>query len=431
MEFPENPNEKVEIPDKAKELHDAINKAINVNNVDVKTKPKLIINAWCHAHIKALHKASPDTEWLAKCKVINLWNGVFKMIDMIHPPQECSSTLVETADGAWLREAQYLEKIWEQDWDWNCVLHSHHKMNAFWSGTDDDQRLRLNDGRELAWAVVTNYRGDNIWYKGCVNFYKPYNIEIDCDIEYEDIDYDTLCSIAKADFDTEVENKYCNLIQDNIPLLDELKGRYSFDNIINYLWIDIRQELMLNNISISNKLPQQEYNDKLNELYTEAVMTTKSELYEKYKDEYEFYDWNNVLMAQRKENAKSRYSYTAKPITTDYNKNDITKITSQVEIPESEKIEYTDENWITRSYDYDEWKWWGVDWWYHFTEEDYPTKADLVEDFWLPLNFDAILLGWEWLWLSKISGEYEYLDKVLEERQEELDQWRRQQGVVY
>ena len=396
MEFPDNPNEKVEIPDKAKELHDAINKAINVNNVDTKIKPKLIINAWCHAHIKTMHKASPSTEWLAKCKIINLWNGVFKMVDMIHPPQECSSALVETADGAWLREAQYLERIWEQDWDWNCVLHSHHSMNAFWSGTDDEQRLRLNDGRELAWAVVTNYRGDNIWYKGCVNFYKPYNIEIDCDIEYEDVDYDTLCSMAKADFDAEVENRYCNLLQDNIPLLDELKGRYSFDNVINYLWIDIRKELMINNISISRKLPQQEYNDKLNELFTEAVATTKSELYEKYKDEYDFYDWNNMLMGQRKENAKS-----------------------------------TDKDWVTRSYDYDEWKWWGVDWYYHFTEDEYDSKAEIIEEFWLPFNFEVELMFGERMALSKISGEYECLDKVMEERQQELDQWRKQQCIVY
>lgn len=431
MEFVDDANVKVEIPDKAKELHDAINKAINVNNVDVKTKPKLIISAWCHAHIKAMHKASPDTEWLAKCKIENLWNGVFRMTDMIHPPQECSSTLVETADWAWLWEAQYLEKVWLSDWDWNCVLHSHHRMNAFWSGTDDDQRLRLNDGRELARAVVTNYSGDNIWYKGCVNFYKPYNIEIDCDIEYEDVDYETLCNSARADFDTEVENRYCNLIQDNIALLDELKGEYSFDNVINYLWIDIRKELEINNIKISNKLPQKEYNDKLNELYIEATSSVKSELYDKYKDEYEFYDWNNVLMKQWKDNAKSRYSYTAKPVTvSNYNTNDISKIESKIETPESEKIEVTDEKWITHTYDYDQWKWGEIDWIYHYTEDDYPTKAELVEDFSLPLDFDAIILNGEWFALSKNSGEYDYLDVVLEEKAEELYARRKNQGII-
>lgn len=63
-------------------------------------------------------------------------------------------------------------------------------MSCFWSGTDDNARKSLNDGRFMAFAVVTAYshKGDDIEvdYKGCVNFYKPYNIEIDCDMYYED-----------------------------------------------------------------------------------------------------------------------------------------------------------------------------------------------------------------------------------------------------
>ena len=62
-----------------------INQKIWLNNIDVHQAPVLTISAWCHNHIKALHKKYPWTEWTAICRIVNHWDWQFEMVDMIHP----------------------------------------------------------------------------------------------------------------------------------------------------------------------------------------------------------------------------------------------------------------------------------------------------------------------------------------------------------
>ena len=64
------------------------------------------------------------------------------MVDMIHPHQKAHGSEVETTDEGMERQMQYLmENDKENIHKWNCVLHSHHSMGVFWSGTDNNARL--------------------------------------------------------------------------------------------------------------------------------------------------------------------------------------------------------------------------------------------------------------------------------------------------
>ena len=402
------------IEDVVWKLHEEVNKAIGLNNVEVENKPTLIINAWCHAHIKQLHNEYKSREWLAWCKVEPLGEWKFIMTDMIHPQQKASSWEVETTDEWMERFTNELIERGEDLSQWNCVLHSHHTMGCFRSGTDDKARLWLNDWRERAWAVVTAYSWNVINYKGCVNFYKPYNIEIDCNIEYIDKDYDALCKQAKEDFEQWVEEKYVELLYDNMYLLEDLKNEHNYNNIVQYLWVDITKELQNNYLAISNKLPWK-YQDKLNELYTKAVVETKEKYDEKYKDESWYFVWNNTLVKQLMEHLESRYSYSTTPaksyisevvqpeIKSEINTWDFdTRVRGRKE--EEESIWEHNEEW------YDDYN--------HYYEEDYPTKSSLCFALGIPMSMDVVMVYGEWFAKSEVSGEYELLEKVLEEQYE-------------
>jgi hypothetical protein len=109
-------------------------------------------------------------------------------------------------------------------------------MGCFWSPTDDNARLSLNDGRQLAWAVVTAYKDDEINYKGCINFYKPYNIEIDVNVmnvEKETIREKYSEYLMKVD---ESEKKFYDyLLETNKEYIDSITNKPTYSNLLEYL----------------------------------------------------------------------------------------------------------------------------------------------------------------------------------------------------
>lgn len=267
-----------------------INEKIWLNNIDVHQAPVLTISSWCHNHIRVLHKKYPSTEWTAICKIVNKWEWQFEMVDMIHPEQKTTSWEVETTDD-WMKWAiDHLLERGEDLWEWNCVLHSHHSMGCFWSQTDDNARLSMNDWRMLMWAVVTAYKWEEIDYKGCLNFYKPYPIEIDCDIEYytEDLYW------QREEWGEFVKNRTQEVYNEMVLTDEKLKSykcEYDYTNLLRYLGIDITDELKKNAEVVQMKMPCPEYEERLKEIMEEAKEKVQEETGAPIDNE--LVDWSN------------------------------------------------------------------------------------------------------------------------------------------
>lgn len=258
--------------------YEEINQKIGLNNIAVKQKPLLTISSWCHNHIQNLHDIYRNKEWWALCKIENKWNWHFVMTDMIHPEQKAVGTEVEITEN-WLDWAvKYLTEQGENLSEWNCILHSHHHMGCFWSLTDDNARKSMNDWRTLSWNVVTAYDWQVKWYKGCLNYYKPYPIEIDCDIEYE---IDDLYWQAKEWWDY-IQNRTKEIYNEMVmsdEKLGELQKKYDYSWLLTYLWIDISEELLTNARLIEMKMPSSEnFAERMKEILKEAQEKAQEEV---------------------------------------------------------------------------------------------------------------------------------------------------------
>ena len=64
-----------------------------------------------------------------------------------------------------------------------CWWHSHHTMNAFWSGTDKTAIDEFNEG-DFSFALVVNLKGE---YKFRVSMWKPFEVHEDVDLEISGI----------------------------------------------------------------------------------------------------------------------------------------------------------------------------------------------------------------------------------------------------
>lgn len=299
------------------EKREKMNKLVGLNNISIKENITLLISDWCAEHIRTLHKEYPNTEWLAYCKVEPQWKWVFLMTDMLFPWQKGVGGEVETTKEwmEWL--TRELIKRWERAMDWNCVLHSHHHMGVFWSGTDDNARLGLNDWRQLARAVVTAYDKDEISYKGCINFYKPYNIEIDVNVmnvEKETIWEKYFDYLMKVD---ESEKKFYNyLLETNKEYIDSITNKPTYSNLLEYLWVDITEELNENYNSLKEKIWNPELIEYLKQLQDKARELALAEVntwwvYSDMLAEYgAFCQWSDNLLTQLEENRKVKNEYS-------------------------------------------------------------------------------------------------------------------------
>lgn len=295
------------------EKREEMNKLIGLNNISIKGNITLLINDWCAQHIRTLHKEYPHTEWLAVCKIEPQWNWVFLMTDMVFPWQKGVGGEVETTEQGmeWLnKELISRNENWKL---WNCILHSHHSMWVFWSSTDDNARLGMNDWRWMERAVVTAYEWDNISYKWCLNFYKPYNIEVDVEVKNEDKvniikqyeDY-----LVKVD---ESEKKFYDfLLEQNKEYIDSITNKPSYSTILDYLWIDITEELNENYEWIKDKIWNPELVAYLKQLEDKARELAINEVnigwvYSDMLVEYSaFCEWSDNLLTQLEENRKTK-----------------------------------------------------------------------------------------------------------------------------
>jgi hypothetical protein len=205
--------------------------------------------------------------------------------------------------------------------DWNCILHSHHHMGCFWSWTDDKARLGLNDWRQLAWAVVTSYEWDKINYKGCINFYKPYNIEIDVavtEIYDNPLWYDSIVDRYKDYLDKVKESEarfYEFLLDTNKNYIDSITDRPSYKNILDYLWVDITEELNSNYDTLKDKIWNPELKEYLKQMRDKANELAEKEINSdwRYTDmliEYDaFCKWSDWLLTQLEEHKQKSYSF--------------------------------------------------------------------------------------------------------------------------
>lgn len=293
-----------------------MNKLIGLNNISIKENITLLINDWCAEHIKTLHKEYPNTEWLAVCKVEPQWNWIFLMTDMVFPWQRGVGWEVETTEEwmEWLNK-ELIER--NESWKlWNCILHSHHWMGCFWSNTDDNARLGMNDWRQVERAVVTSYDKEDknkINYKGCINFYKPYNIEIDVNVmnvEKETIWEKYSDYLMKVD---ESEKKFYDyLLEANKEHIDSITNKPTYSNLLEYLWVDITEELNENYNSLKEKIWNPELIEYLKQLQDKARELALAEVntwwvYSDMLAEYgAFCQWSDNLLTQLEENRKTK-----------------------------------------------------------------------------------------------------------------------------
>lgn len=250
-------------------------KEVGLNNQQKFGNIKITMSWRVHEYIKQLHKIYPRTEWLGLCKVVKVDDASFEVVDMIHPHQKISGADVNVTDEGmdWA-----LEHLQEYDPDeihlWNCILHSHHTMGVFWSGTDDNARKDLNDGRTAAFAIVTAYKGDDITYKGCLNFYRPFPLELDAEMYIEESP--ELVSKSKTiDFDAIKNNMDYSLMQEFLgnTWTDAIKSYYNNELHPTYVKF-ASDELTLEKVLSSNK-----YDD----LLLEAERDTFSGIREVYQ----------------------------------------------------------------------------------------------------------------------------------------------------
>lgn len=400
-----NPNEVTE-----QDFKD-MNEKLGLNNIKVKQRPKLIISNECHSHIRALHCYSPHTEWLALCKIISLWEWTFKLVDMIHPEQTTSAGDCEPTDKGLDWAVDYLIEQKEKLWEWNCILHSHHWMSCFWSGTDDKARLGYNDWRFMCWAVVTAYSWEpEVWeisYKGCVNFYKPYNIEIDADIEIEWEDYYKQCKeFGESDSkrNDKIKELAKSIFEESIDenAIEEMDTKPDYSKLLGYLWIDISEELEENYKEVQKKMPNKKLEEYYSSLYKEACDKAEEIIWEEpavISDEaLQWKEWSDELVEQLKNNK------VAKTYWFQWQKDSKTTSTQTSLFPSASKYDYT----------YDEYT--IDDNWYFYNVWNYPTKEILKEKLgippkiWLYDNKD-----WTWIAYNPVKKTREPVDDCLDD----------------
>lgn len=403
-----------------------MNKKLGLNNIKIGKPLTLKISEWCHSYIRNLHIKYPNKEWLAICKTEQVAPWVFELVDMIHPEQTASSWSVTATDKGMDWSVDYLMEKWEDLSKWNLILHSHHHMWVFWSWTDDNARLGYNDGRFMCWAVVTAYSWEpatwNISYKGCVNFYKPYNIEIDCNVEQPERDLrmeleeylHTDEDYAKA-LKENKENNFKELILENLDKINEMSDQADYTRIIEYLGIDILDELVNNfrNV-VTTKIPNPQVREFLMELEDTATKKAEEETQKEEKEipqELEdFILWWEVLEKQIEEafrtwEATRTYSYPH-IYSTNYKTQP-----SLFPSADSNRSFYDDDIPLSKSVldpeDYDETT--------IYTKKWFPNVNDLKEELYLT-DEDMVIVDTNWLYMiyCKETQQFEYVDDYLD-----------------
>ena len=295
-------------------------------------------------YIKKLHKIYHNTEWAALCKVQKVEDGKFILVDMIHPPQKITAGDV-TIDEDGMKWADKFLNEYDpmQKHLWNCVLHSHHSMGVFWSSTDDNARTELNDWSTMMWAVVTAYNQKEITYKGCLNFYRPFNVEIDATMTVEptlEIRFLSKDDGTKEIFDNMDYSPFAGIFGEGvIPQMKEVFENSVKDKYLEYIDATVDTDTAFRTAAIDHLIPE----DQLEEvqIIRQRMQNAVKQLSENIiKPKWWGFGSSYIKSWKKKESKKEKAKYD----TTYYNNN----------IFESDDYEYDDgdENW-RENYVYD------------------------------------------------------------------------------
>lgn len=373
------------------DIHEEMNKALGLNNIKTNNTLVLTISKACHNHIKSLHAEYGHTERLAYCKTEKVWDGHFEVVDMIHPQQKWVGGEVNTTKDGMKWIVEYLKEQGEDMAKWNLVLHSHHTMGCFWSGTDNNARLEMNDGRDLMWAVVTAYTMEwkkmNVSYKGCVNFYKPYNIEIDCKVEAdEDWWYERLRKLfnKEAEWKNEVAVRWKEIYKE---MLSHEGIATDLSIVENYLWMDVHEELIDNYYEVCRNLPwaDKEFYDNIEEM---AIGQAINEIpwIDFPRDLLEWNERDNKLLEQLKKARDIPKETSPSPL--------FGSIVSGVGFGFSKKEEEKEKEWKVEEDEED------LDEDYKFfNEENFPDELTLRREYQIP-KWVYLSLDWNWIWMA-------------------------------
>lgn len=405
---------------KGPDIYQQMNEKLWLNNIGLEKRPHLTISEWCHRHIKELHKEYPREERLALCKIEKRWPWDFYLVDMIHPEQSTSSGSV-TATDEWMEWAvQELQERWEDLGLWNCVLHSHHWMSCFWSWTDDNARKELNDGRFMAFAVVTAYSWtwDNmeVDYKGCVNFYKPYNIEIDCDMYYEDGEIESNYDKYLEEYFRVKEEIFEDKIKAREDELYSLMAKPDYTRVLDYLGLDIKDILQDN---YWNVVMRKMANPQVDAILKACENEAKEEAEEKLKENKELMEWMEEFtkwsiwsedLSQQLENHKKIKAKTYKWWDEYMKSEDYKKLYSQ-----SQSNRFFEDDELVGWYDDDQY--------FYCTTRRFPTSDELRAYLQLRPEVSIIQVNWNWKVYSKANNRYVYADEFDENEDWESCFW--------
>lgn len=412
-----------------------MNEKLGLNNIKLTKQPKLIISNYCHSHIRALHIHSPNTEWLALCKIVPQWDWVFKLVDMIHPEQKNLSAECEPTDKGLDWAVDFLIENKENLWQWNCILHSHHHMGVFWSWTDDNARLGYNDWRFMCWAVVTAYDWTpetwDIHYKSCVNFYKPYNIELDADVEVEEGDFYKEC-VDFEQFDTKRNEEISELakkifeerVEEKANDINALEEKPDYSRLLNYLGMDISEELEENYEEVRVKMPSK----KLEEFYKtlqwecleEAVEIIGQEPATISDEALEWKEWSDTLIKQLDDHKVSTIYQYWKSLGDygnwwDYEWNKLSKKEKKKIKKEMKKEQQKALDFYKTDHTYED------DWYYlekdkyFYNTTNYPTKEILKSQLGLSPYVWVYDDHWVWTAYNPVENTREPVDDCIED----------------
>lgn len=410
-----------------------MNRKLGLNNITISQPLTLRISERCHWYIRELHMQYPNKEWLAICKTEQVWPWIFELVDMIHPEQTASTGSVTATDKGMDWSVDYLMEKGEDLSKWNLILHSHHSMWVFWSSTDDNARLWYNDGRFMCWAVVTAYdrtawaESGKISYKGCVNFYKPYNIEIDCvveqperDLRKETEEYLNLDKKYQAKLEENKKDIFRRLVEESIPTINTMSDQVDYTRIIEYLGIDITSDLIKNYEIVSTKIPNPEVSEFLKLLEKQAEEKAKEETPQEEKapsqEITDFIEWAMPLEEQLKKAFETGETSSRYKSWTEYSKSykneslfptaeDNRKFNTDSHIPSSSTSSVIEEDWYD-DYDYDK---------SIYNKRRYPTIESLRDEINIPE--DAYLfIDQDWIWeiYCKETQTFEYIEDRME-----------------
>ena len=164
-----------------------------------------------------------------------------------------------------------------------------------------------------------------------MNFYKPYNIEIDCvveqperDLRKETEEYLNLDKKYQAKLEENKKDIFRRLVEESIPTINTMSDQVDYSRIIEYLGIDITSDLIKNYEIVSTKIPNPEVSEFLKLLEKQAEEKAKEETPQEEKapsqEITDFIEWAMPLEEQLKKAFETGETSSRYKSWTEYSK---------------------------------------------------------------------------------------------------------------